>query len=108
MSAPTTDRAAISQIIDALTGAGWVLDTVYDGEDNDPVLNKSEALALIMDLDEAVLHVKKRLGREVEQGALIHGWVRFVLGNEPFEVAADYTVNLEDALGPLFDRWEDQ
>ena len=103
MTAPSTDGAAVRQIIRAVKAAGWVLSHVWDGEEETPVASETGALALVMDLDESVLHFTKRTGPLTERG-----YVYFVLGNEPFEVAADYTVNLEGALAPLFDRWEDQ
>ena len=104
MTAPSTDRAAVRQIIRALKGAGWVLARVYDGEGHPAVASETEALNAIFAVDEAYLHVVK--GYDDLRQDHARGWVRFVLGNEPFEVAADYTVNLEPALGPLFERWE--
>lgn len=99
MTAPSTDRAAVIAIIRAVKAAGWVLDYVYDSEDNVAVENREDmALDAIFAVDEAFLHVNRTGG--------LTGWVYFVLGNEPFEVAADYTINLEPALGPLYERWD--
>lgn len=103
MTAPSTDRAAVTAIIRAVKAAGWILDYVDDGEDNIAVASETEALDAIFAVDEAWLHVEVRPPYD---GPPRVGYVYFVLGNEPFEVAADYTINLEPALGPLFERWD--
>jgi hypothetical protein len=80
----------------ALRNGGWELDSVWDGEESTPVTNETEVVKLITDLDQAHLYVKK--GDET-------GWVFFVLGNEPYEVINDNTVNLSDAIDPMTDAW---
>lgn len=106
MSLPSTDRIAVSRVINAAVKGGWVLDYVNDYEEHLPVANKTEALNAVMAVDMAYLHVKRF--ERTKSGALDlqTGYVWFVLGNEPYEVAADYTINLEDALKGLFDEWE--
>lgn len=96
MSAPQSDRAAIRQTIRALKAAGWSLDSVWDGEESEPVSNESEALKVIMGLDQAHLYVT----RDGE-----NAWVFFVLGNDPEEVINNYTISLDDAIEPLTDGW---
>ena len=97
MSTPSTDRSAISQVIDGLTKAGWTLDRVYDGGDEDiPTPTKPEAMEAITAVDDAFLHVARNEDT---------GWVRFVMGNEPIEVVCDNTVNLSDAIDPVTDPW---
>lgn len=100
MPAPTSDRAAIRQIIRALKAAGYTLRAVNDGEELIPVSTESGALAAIMAVDEAtlIINLPDDAGR---------GWIYFVLGNEPFEVAADYTLNLSPVLDPLTEGWEE-
>lgn len=39
----------------------------------------------------------------VKKGAANHGWVRFVYGNDGWDVISDYTTNLEDVLKPVAD-----
>ena len=95
MSAPSTDRAAAGHIIRGLIKAGWRLDRVFDGEEDVPVTTVSQALHVIFSVDMAHLHVEK---------AEETGWVWFVLGNDPEEVAADYTVNLSEAIDPITER----
>lgn len=97
MSTPNTDRSAISQVIDGLTKAGWTLDRVYNGGDEDePTPTKDKAMEEILAVDDAFLHVK----RDGDTG-----WVRFVMGNDPEEVVCDHTVNLSDAIDPVTDPW---
>ena len=97
MSVPTTDSAAIKQIIDGLTTGGCTLMFVFDGEEEYPVSTRAEAVRHITDVDMAHLHV--RLPDEST------GWVWFVLGNDPEEVAADCTVNLSPYIDPVVDPW---
>ena len=98
MSTPESDGAAIRQIIRALKVAGWWAEAhVEDGGDTFPVKTEQEAINGITAVDMAWLHVQHNDGRTA--------YVFFVMGNEPFEVANDYTVNLEDAIGPLMQSW---
>lgn len=99
MTTPSTDRAAATHIIRGLINHGWRLDSVYDGEEDTDVTTVTQALDAIFAVDEAYLHVKNPATHE-------GGWVYFVLGNEPFEVACDYTVNLTEAIEPITDGWE--
>lgn len=96
MSAPESDKAAIRQIIRALKAAGWALTFVDDREEETPVKGEQEAIDVIMGVDEAFMHVQR-------DG--VNGYVFFVLGNDPEEVACDYTVNLGDVIDPLTDSW---
>lgn len=97
MTAPSSDKAAIRQTIRALKAAGWTLDRVYGGEDEDqPVTTETEAIDAVTAVDDAHLHVKR--GAET-------GWVRFVMGNDPDEVICDRTLTLSDVLDPLTDGW---
>lgn len=98
MTAPESDSAAIRQIIRALLAAGYTLDGVHDGEEVVPVTNEKEAVEAITAVDVARLYLNDPKG-----GPLSH--ILFVLGNEPEEVAADYTVDLEPVLGPLTRSW---
>lgn len=102
---PSTDRSAIKQIIAAITDAGWTLDRVDNGEEvidlTDPNLDAdrdAEALEQITGTTDAVYLF-------VVGPSKAEGYVLFVLGNEPFEVAADYTENLNAVIEPLTDRW---
>jgi ABC-type uncharacterized transport system ATPase subunit len=96
---PDSDSAAIRQIIRALRNAGWQLHCVHDGEGSTPVSTETEALDAITAVDAATLVVLSGVN------ATDHGHVLFVLGNEPFEVAADYTTNLSAVIEPLTNSW---
>ena len=86
MPTPTTDAGGIRQTIRALVADGWTLAFAGMRDELEPVWNETEAMAIITDLDDAFLVVTK--GED-------SGWVRFVMGNEPYEVVCDYTINLE-------------
>ena len=100
MSKPSTDRGAIQQIIRALRQADHTLLEVFDGEDTIKVSNEKEALDAIMAVADATLFVRNPEGDG-------NPWVRFVMGNDPEEVAADYTVSLCPILDPLTESWWD-
>lgn len=96
MSAPSTDRGALQQVIRAMIARGIVLDRVFDGEEDIPVKNETEALDAIFAVDMSWLHVK------VDNTV---GYLFIVLGNDPEEVVADYTINLESSLASIFESW---
>ena len=86
MSAPTTDQEGIARVVRALVADGWTPYGCDGGDGLEPLKGGSmEAEAAVMDYDDAFLFVRKGVDG---------GWVRFVMGNEPEEVAADWTVNL--------------
>lgn len=97
MPAPKTDESGIRQTIRALKKAGYTLAYVYDGEDDVSVSTEQEAIEAIMAVDDAHLHV--------DSAEHVAGWVRFVMGNEPFEVICNHTVDLEPVLDPLMRGW---
>lgn len=97
MSAPSSDKAGIRQTIRALRAAGYALDSVNNGgDDNEPVTTEEEAIAEATASDSAALYVT----RDGESS-----YVYFVLGNDPEEVVCNYTVDLEPVLGPLTEGW---
>lgn len=98
MSTPTSDSAAIRQIIRALKGSGHTLRFVYDGEEDLDVSTETQALSAITAVDDAFLHVFLPDGETT-------GYVRFVMGNDPDEVAADWTVNLSPVIDDLTESW---
>lgn len=98
MTAPKTDEAAIRAIIRALRAAGWILTDVHDGEEEVVTTTENDAIEAITAVDAARLYVTR-------QGKVGH--VFFVLGNDPEEVACDYTVNLSEVIDPLTESWWD-
>jgi hypothetical protein len=103
MSAPSSDRAAIRQIVRALRKAGYTLTGGHDGED---------FFEVAADVSEDVL-IDQYL--TVCDSSTLHTWkdgegnshVLFVLGNDPEEVAADWGVSLSPILDPLTESWWD-
>lgn len=98
MSIPTSDRAAIKKIINGLIQRGVTIDTARDGANEDLAHTKmKDTLDWLTSCDESVLFVT---GPEGEKGHIY-----FVLGNDPEEVACDYTVNLSDYIDPIIEPW---
>lgn len=97
MSAPSSDTAAIRQIIRALKAADHTLIAVNDGGERIGVTGEQEAIEAFTAVDMAWLYVRLPDGDQ--------GWISFVLGNEPEEVAADWTINLSPVLDPLTKTW---
>lgn len=89
MSAPSSDRAGIRQIIRALRAADYSLVEVWDGEETVKVSTEAEAIDAVMSVDDATLFVRTPDGSR-------NPWVRFVLGNDPEEVVCDHVVDCQD------------
>lgn len=98
MSAPSSDVAAIRQIIRALHAADHVIRSVDNGGGRVKVTNEADTIEECNAADEAYMFVTLPDGTT--------GWIRFVLGNEPFEVVCDNTTNLEPVLAPLTEKWD--
>lgn len=102
MSAPSSDKAGIRQVIRALRKAGYTLTGGHDGEDFFEVaadVSEDVLIENLMACDSSTLHTWKD-----GEG---NSHVLFVLGNAPEEVACDYGVSLEPVLGPLTESWWD-
>ena|SRR3982751_2756956 len=101
---PSNDREAVTLILQGLEAEGWntymVQDDTYDRDpaNNSKVDNVAQAVDLVMGVDEAFVYLlRKDDGRQ--------GYIYFVLGNEPEEVACDYTTNLDPELNNITDPW---
>ena len=104
MSRQDIERAIASQCINDLHNAGYNI-TVNDGEDDvvENSLDHNEVLDAMFSTDEDYLIVF------LPGQAIRSGWVRFIYGNDGWDVINDYTVNLEGALATtiaLGDRLE--
>lgn len=103
MGAPSSDKAAIRQVIRALRKAGYTLTGGHDGEDFFEVAADVSEDTLIDDYltvcDDSTLHTWK------DDADPKNSHVYFVLGNDPEEVVCDYGVSLEDVIGPLTEGW---
>lgn len=86
----------IRKCIRTLLQAGYVL-SVNDGE-NVTLKNSGnvkDIFAAMQTTDEDYLLVSSK-------GSDVHfGWVRFIYGNEPWEVINDFSTNLSAALAPV-------
>lgn len=98
MSAPSTDKAGIRQIIRALVAADITLLSVDIGDGEEAVTSEAQALDECTAGDEAWLVVRLADGDTT-------GWIRFVLGNDPEEVVCDHTVNLSPVIDPVTEKW---
>lgn len=85
-------RATLRVLLDA--PEGYTL-SVFDGEAETPKTRDFAVLAGAMHLtDEDYINVWTR-AKEPK------GWVRFVYGNDGYDVICDYTTNLEEVLAPV-------
>lgn len=98
---PSNDREAISLILSGLVSKGHsingVIDDTWNKEDVTHTSDVDEATALVTGVDEAFVLMTDKEGKT--------GYIYFVLGNSPEEVACDYTVNLDPDLSSIVDPW---
>jgi hypothetical protein len=89
-----TEQRIAEQTVDALLAAGYTLG-VYDGEEMtvENSNDKQAILGAMFSTDEDYLYAFVNASR--------WGWVRFVYGNDGWDVICDYTVNLEPVVGPI-------
>ena len=98
MPTPSSDKAAIRQVIRALVNDGYELVRVDNREEFISVTNESEAIEAITEVDEAALYVKYGNHNTTH-------WVYFVLDNVPYVVVGDYSESLSHVINPLIDSW---
>lgn len=95
---PSNDREAITLILTGLVEKGHtvygVIDDIWDKENVTLTSDPNEAAALVCEVDEAFVYLDDR-----------EAYIYFVLGNDPEEVACDYTVNLDPDLSNIVDPW---
>lgn len=105
MTAPSSDQAAIRQTLRALKAANITPYYVGYGEDEgEDVTGATEQATVkaIMAVDDAYLWVNLPGGSVRETSH-----IRFVMGNEPFEVICDYGLSLSPVLDPLTEGWDE-
>lgn len=89
---------------EALVDAGFTV-TVNDGEED--VVKDSTDVSAILDAmfstGEDYLIVTFPYTGKLPG---LRGWVRFIYGNDGYDVINDYTTSLEDVLAPLLDKIE--
>lgn len=98
---PSNDKEAITLILEGLAAKGYhpyeVADDTWNLSDRTDVTTVDEAVELATGVDEAYVFVTTPENGE--------GWIRFILGNHPEEVANDYTVNLDPDLSNIIEPW---
>lgn len=98
---PSNDREAVTLILEGLAKKGYrvteVMDDTYCPDERTAVTEVSEAIELVMGVDEAFVYLLTP--------DMLPGYIFFVLGNDPEEVACDYTVNLDPDLSDIVDPW---
>lgn len=115
MSTPTSDSAAIRQVIRALKAADirptYVEYGGGDGVDITPTSTEQEIIDAIMAVDDAylIVQIPANWADETHPGhpAGRTSHIRFVLGNDPEEVVCDHGVSLSPVLDPLTASWWD-
>ena len=96
---PNDDKAAIKRIITGVLMKGHRMMCVDNGEELLRVRTIEDAVDEITSVDEARIYFRTATGERA--------WIYFVLGNEPIEVAADWTVNINEAVTSIVDPWWD-
>jgi hypothetical protein len=105
------ERDIVLRTVARLLAAGYALATDAENSDSErfygpvtPTRDAEPLTAQLMETDEEYLGVF-RSEEATGETRIVQpfGWVRFVYGNDGWDVIADYTVNLEDVLKPVFD-----
>ena len=99
------EREIVIKTVDVLLAAGYALATNQgDGPDCNvpkvPTRDRETILKELMEVDDEFLGVFDKDSND-EYHSMPFGWVRFVYGNDGYDVISDYTVNLEEVLGPV-------
>lgn len=91
------EQEIVTRTVDALLSAGFRLATDADDcAQHTYTADRSVILAALMEVDDE--HLLARAGTRADART---GWVRFVYGNDGYDVISDYTTNLEDVLAPV-------
>ena len=96
MTVQEMDRLVITKTVEVLIAAGAVL-SVDDGGEGWAVRSSTDKNAIV----EAVTAVDDCM-LSVRGADAVHGWVRFVLGNDGYDVINDHSARLEETLAPVF------
>lgn len=102
MSKPVDEISAVRQVLDELRTTGWK--AVYleypCSSDLTEVweFSPEQLLDEVTATDDVFVHVMHDEHKDA-------AWLLFVFGNDPDEVVADYTINLDDVMNPLAERW---
>jgi hypothetical protein len=110
MMKPSNDKEAITLILQGLQDKGWRCLMVQDddmaaAEDNVLVNSVEEAVNTITAVDIATAYLYKNGNKPPSTKDECDGYVWFVQGNDPEEVAADYTVNVDEIISSITEPW---
>lgn len=101
MTRPTSDREAVTLALEGLSQLGYTIESVADDtwnlDERTVILDVQDAIDMVMGVDDAFVFV---ITPDDDKG-----WIRFVLGNDPEEVVADYTTILDPELGLILSAW---
>ena len=103
------EQELVETVASVLISAGKTLN-IYEGDNEHRLTDYTSDLEVIlkelMQCDEDLLEVQWVEWVEdfaLKQATLVekNGWVRFVYGNDGWDVICDYTMNLDDLLEPV-------
>lgn len=95
----------VGRVVDAMRGAGFAL-RVNDGESmrpEKPTTDRAAIVAELIETDDDLLEIFEVIPPGGAKPYRRIGWVRFVYGNDGYDVVSDYTTNLEQLLKPIND-----
>lgn len=100
------ERGIAREIFRNLLGAGYAV-SVWNGEDyaQAPTLNRDKLLAALAQTDGDDIEVYE-FDKKTKRLIKIVGYVTLIWGNDPFELIADYSTNLEEILAPALAKAE--
>lgn len=92
------EQEMVTKVIDALLAAGYFLSTDIqeDARPAKPTNDRTVILAEMMEVDDEYLGVYR-----ANEHLTPVSWVRFVYGNDGYDVVSDYTTNLEEIMKPI-------
>lgn len=90
------EQKIVKATVNALLNAGYTLNVDNGGDEPElqtPTADPKVILGVLMEVDDEHLLVY-----EAATDPRATGWVRFVYGNDGYDVISDYTIGLEDVL----------
>lgn len=86
------EQRIVKMTVDALLAKGYTL-SVFDGEEEHTATKERKAIIdALMETDEDYLNVSS------SDNTVNLGWIRFIYGNDGYDVISDYTTNLDEDL----------
>jgi hypothetical protein len=97
------EQDIVTRTVDAFLAAGYFLQTDIQDDPRPaiPTKDRDAILAEVMQVDDEFLGVFSPAADVDRSCWPVHGWVRFVYGNDGCDVISDYTTNLEGVLAPV-------